>query len=59
MNRKISYIDKTIEEVEGIIESKFRIVRKDKKLCIVTRDVKFDRYNFEVEDGVIVKENLG
>lgn len=38
---------------------KLRIVREDSKNYIITMDLRFDRINLEIDNGIITKCNIG
>lgn len=40
-------------------EYQYRIVRRDSENFIITMDLRFDRINLEIDDGVVTKCDLG
>lgn len=64
MNNKIKtgnigdtgYVGKRLEDVGT---TNYRVTKEDGNHFIVTQDFRPDRVNFEVEDGVIVRESRG
>jgi hypothetical protein len=54
----IDFVGKRVAAAKnaGVI---WRVARRDGVGQIGTRDARFDRYNFEIEDGIIVKQYMG
>ena len=59
---KLELIGKKIEEVRAILEEKkldYRTVRKDDDNYIVTCDFKPERFNLELDNGIVTAVSFG
>lgn len=60
---KIDFVGMSIEDVRAVLKKSNywhgRIVKEDGVGYMLTMDFRLDRYNFEVEKGVIVKYDIG
>ena len=52
-------LNDTLETMLVDYKQAYRVTRRDGQPTTVTRDYRPDRLNFEVEDGVIVRQFLG
>ena len=54
----INYVGKGVSEAKaaGI---NYRVIWQDGRPSMIASDCKFDRYNFHVSHGVIVKQSMG
>lgn len=57
-NNHIDFIGKSVDAARKA-DVKWRVSKRDGIAQICTCDVRFDRYNFEINQGIITKQYMG